>query len=137
MSLYFKKQLILKIAQDSAWKQTVFARGSEQTSIEAQAALAESQGGQLVIPDGTTDLEIPLGPLIATGRLLYLGTDVQISFKLNGIGNAALDLQPPYTAVSPAVQPLGEFLLEGEYTSIHVSNASGSTATLFFIVAGA
>ena len=137
MSLYLKKQLILKIAQDSSWKNPVFARGSEQTSIEAQAVLAESQGGQLVVPDGSTDLEIPLGPGIVTGRLLYLATDVQISFKLNGSGESALDLQPPYTAVSPAVQPLGELFLEGEFTSIHVSNASGESANVFFVVVGA
>jgi len=137
MSLYLKKQLQLRIAQDEEWKHLAFVRGSEQTSIEDEATLAESQGGQLTIPDGTTDLEVPLGPQIAAGRLLYLATDVQISFKLNGDTNPALDLQPPYVAVAPAVQPPGELFYDGEFSSLHISNASGGPATVFFIIVGA
>ncbi len=131
MSLYIKKQLQLRIAQDADWKQLAFVRGSEQSEVNAEVGLAESQGGQLLIPDGTTDLEIPLGPQITTGRLLYLSTDVQVSIKLNGAGNPALDLQPPATDVP------GEFYYDGEFTSLHLSNGSGSDASIFFIVVGA
>lgn len=136
MSLYLKKQLILKIAQDESWTLPVMLRGANQHTFN-DATLAESQGGQLVIPDGSTDIEIPLGPQISTGRMLYLATDVQISFKLNGIANQALDLQPPVIAVAPAIPVPGEFYYDGEFTSVHVTNASGGDATIFFFLVGA
>lgn len=132
MSLYLKKQLILKLAQDESWTLPVFTRGASQFAFNS-AALAESQGGQIVIPDGETDLEVPLGPKIATGRMLYLATNIQISFKLNGIGNQALDLQPPVT--DPEVP--GELYYDGDFTSLHLTNASGGPATVFFVIVGA
>ena len=133
MSIYIRRQLQLKASQNSNMQNYILDRGnSVQDRIEAQAALAESIAGPIVVANATTDIQLSMGNGITTGRLFYLESDKNVTIKFNGTDAArALVLKVPATGL------MAVMYLDVEYTSVYLSNASGASANVYYAVVGA
>lgn len=79
----------------------------------------------LVIPDATAALEISMGT-IAKGKLIFVYSDEPVTLHINGAG---IDSALGTLFLHIADETTG-------ITSIHVSNASGNSATVEILIAG-
>lgn len=127
MSLYAELTFQIISALTSSKNQIGFRRTEEVTSTTTRTDITEEMSGTVEIADAVTDQAIQLGG-VASGKILYLESDREITFKFNG-GSDALKLTPTTGAKAKC-------MWEGEFTALTVSNASGETATLTYYVAG-
>ena len=127
MSLYAQLTFQILSALSSAKKQIGFSRVEDVTTTTTRTDISEEMSGTIEIADAVTDQAIQFGG-VASGKILYLESDQELTFKFNG-GSDSLKLTP--TSGQKA-----KLMWEGEFTSLLVSNASGSTAVLTYYVAG-
>lgn len=127
MSLYAELTFQILSALTSSKNQIGFRRTEDVTSTTTRTDITEEMSGTITIADSVTDEAIQFGG-VASAKILYLECDQEITFKLNG-GSEEFKLTP--TSGQKA-----KLMWEGEFTSLSVSNASGSDATLTYYVAG-
>jgi hypothetical protein len=127
MSLYAELTFQILSALTSAKNQIGFRRTEDVTTTTTRTDITEEMSGTLEIADATVDQTIQFGG-VASGKILYLESDQELTFKFNG-GSDVLKLTP--TSGQKA-----KLMWEGEFTELTVSNASGSTAVLTYYVAG-
>lgn len=84
----------------------------------------ESTYQELEVSDGASDSSVNFGG-VTTGDVLYIESDYAISYRLASSGT------------SIGVDAGGRHLLQGtSFTSLLLSNSSGSTATVKILIAG-
>lgn len=127
MSLYAELTFQILSALTSSKNQIGFRRTESVTTTTSRTDITEEMSGTLEIADAVSDQTLQLGG-VATGKILYMETDRELSFKFNG-GSDVLKLTPTTGAKA-------KLMWEGEFTALTVSNASGETATLTYYVAG-
>jgi hypothetical protein len=133
MSIYIRRLLKLVASTNQNLSAPLISRGQGEadTRIEAEALLDEGLGSQIVVAAAAVDEELPMGSGVVTGAMLVIESDVDITFKLSGVGNTALSLKVP-TSGGKAM-----FLADVEYTSLHVSVPGTADANIFYGVIGA
>lgn len=133
MSIYIQRQLQVKAGETLTVKNPIIDRGNSGIDrISAQTHLAEATTGSIVLADGSTDTQISLGTGIVTGRLFYLETDQDITVKLGGSqADRALPIKVPVSGIVAAMY------LDVEYTSVYLTNASGTDANVYYAIVGA
>ena len=67
---------------------------------------------------------------LVAGRFIRIETDAVISVKLGGTGNTAIVIRVPSTEIN------GSFEATVDFTSVHLTNASGDDANVHIIIAG-
>lgn len=109
----------------------IIDRGASQDRIDAQTSLAESLSARIVVANSTTDLQLTMGAGLTTGRMFYIESDQNITIKFNGTDAArALNLKVPSTSV------VGILYMEIDFTSVYISNGSGTSANVYYAVVG-
>lgn len=133
MSLYIRRRLKVVASTNQNLSAPLISRGEglADERIEAETALAEGTGSQIVVAAGAVDESLPMGSGVVTGRMLLLESDQDIGVKLSGTGNTAITLKVPVSGV-PA-----RFVADVEFTSVHVSVPGTSNANVFYGVIGA
>lgn len=127
MSLYAELTFQLLSALTSSKNQIGFRRTEDVTTTTTREDITEEMSGTLAIADAVVDQALQFGG-VATGKVLYLESDQELTFKFNG-GSDVLKLTP--TSGQKA-----KLMWEGEFTALTVSNASGTEAILTYYVAG-
>ena len=127
MSLYAELTFQLISALSSSKNQIGFRRTEAVTTTTTRTDITEEMSGTLEIADAAVDQAIQFGG-VATGKILYLESDRELTFKFNG-GSDVLKLTPTTGAKA-------KLMWEGEFTGLTASNASGEAATLTYYVAG-
>jgi len=116
------------LAVDAEEKLISFARQVEAAIQTTRTDLTEASCGTVTIAAATTDLAIPFGG-VASGKVLYLECDAEITIKLNG-GSTAMKL-------TPSSAQKAKLFWEGLFTGLTVSNASATAAaSLTYMIAG-
>jgi hypothetical protein len=133
MSIYIRRLLKLVASTNQNLSAPLISRGQGEadTRIEAEALLDEGLGSQIVVAAAASDEELPMGSGVATGAMLVIESDVDITFKLSGVGNTAFSLKVPTSGVKAM------FLADVEFTSLHVSVPGAVDANIFYGVIGA
>ncbi|MBT8428395.1 MAG: hypothetical protein KJN79_00640 [Gammaproteobacteria bacterium] len=127
MSLYAELTFQILSSLSSSKNQIGFRRTEDVTTTTVRTDITEEMSGTLEVADAVVDQAVQLGG-VATGKVLYLESDRELTFKFNG-GTDVLKLTPTTGAKA-------KLMWEGEFTALAVSNASGETATLTYYVAG-
>jgi hypothetical protein len=108
------------------------ARTGDKTRIIHPFSIAKATDPQscydLEIATGTTDEVINFGSVV-NAKLVAVFSDQPLTIKVNGIGNTAIPFKDIF-AIGAGVES-GQ-----EITELHISNASGSTATIQLYIVG-
>ncbi len=127
MSLYAELKFQLLSALTSSKNQIGFRRTEDVTTTTTREDITEEMSGTQVVAGAAVDDVIQFGG-VATGKILYLESDQELTFKING-GVDVLKLTP--TSGQKA-----KLMWEGEFTALLVSNAGATDALLTYYVAG-
>jgi hypothetical protein len=132
MSLYLRRQIMLKGSDSSGMGNPIIQRGDRFTQISAIAELAEAVGGSLVVPAPQTDMVLPFPPGATTGRMFYIESDLEITLKFNGVeADRGLVIKPPSSTISAVV------LLDIEFTSVYLTLGGTTSANIYYAIIGA
>lgn len=130
MSLYIRRKVQIKAAEDQGLREIVFDIGRDEQRIDAADDLAEGISGSISMVGPFTDTELSMLPGMTSGRALYLRSDKDISIKLNGTGNTPIDIKVPQTGVEAI------FYAEIDFTSLHFSYSGTDTLNLAYAIIG-
>ena len=124
--IYLTYQAKLKVSLESDEKNILFERSDETTNKVVRTDLKAESSGRLVLPATTADYPLPMGK-VATGKILYIETDAEISIKLDG-GSTATKIKP----VSATYK--AKLLLESEFTVAPTLSCTPAANVNFCIV---
>lgn len=131
MSLYITRQLRLLVSESQQGTNPIVSRGGDEEKVSAQAALAEATSSLIVVAAAATDLQLPLGFGIVTGRLFYLETDQDITVKFGGTTvDRALLVKVPQSG------KIARMFLDISFTSVYVTNGGTVAANVVYAVIG-
>lgn len=123
MSLRTSINLALAVGFDNALDDTLFERAHD----ELVDTLSKGVSVTRLVPANTADMQIDFGG-ITEARLIYIESDTEISFKLNGTGTTAIALKRLTNPTSTLAPTLCAYaLLTVSATSLYLSNASLTT----------
>jgi hypothetical protein len=124
-----RSQLIVVAALDSNERDVGFERENEtQTSVIEEFDVESS--GTIVLAASEADYALPLGK-VATGRVLYLETDQELTVKLDGEATG-------HKVGAPSSGTKAKLYLRSEFTSapLLTNNSSAAEAVVSFFIAG-
>jgi len=131
MSLYITRQIRLLVSESQQGTNPIVSRGGDEEKVSAQTALAEATGSLIVVAPASTDVPLPMGSGIATGRLFYLEADQDITIKFGGTeAERAMSVKVPQSG------KLARMFLDIEFTSVYVTNSGTSAANVVYAVIG-
>jgi hypothetical protein len=132
MTLYIHRQFKLEVSKIQNMTNPLVSRGASETRISGQAELAEGIGSEVVVPAPSTDLLLPLGSGITTGRALYFESNLDMSIKIGGNeADREIVLKLPDASGAKAI-----VYLDAEFTSLYVTLAGTTDAEIFYAVLG-
>jgi len=114
---WVKFEAALKAFADSAETERLFDIQARLSTFQLVGGLVQS--GSMDLANATSDLAIDMGD-VATGQFLFLEFAGDMTFKLSGTGNSALDLKQRVTGENALCVWMTEF------TSLHVSCTTGA-----------
>jgi len=135
MTLYIVRQWKTIVSTNQSGTMPVITRGSDQADerFSAVTAIAEASAAQVVVPNTASDLELPLGSGIVTGRMLLIESDVDITIKLGGTeAERALALKVPVASSSKA-----RLSADVQFTALYVTVPGAVDANVYYAVVGA
>ncbi len=127
MALTLFRNITVQLSKDAALTRLV---GEQKLEAKKDSA-THTEGHSIVkkIANAVSDDPVAMAG-VTTGKFLRIETDQEISVKLSGTGNTATVINVPSTDI------LGSYEGTVDFTSVHLSNASGAIATVHVIIAG-
>lgn len=127
MALYSAFSATIKLAIDSTLAQLLASRSISVTESDA-SEIEEATIHHMEVADATVDSAVNLGGL-TTCKQLFIIADRQVSVKING-GDTGVPIGHTATEGGSLCLPATSI------TSLSISNASGATANVDFIMSG-
>lgn len=127
VALHIKHRWIAKITTDTAGTQKVLDRDNEVVFDQYK----EAGSSIFDLPAAAVDASLPMLGL-ANAQLIYLETELQITLKVNLVGNTAITIRP-----NPTQGAIGKFFLETTgLTAVFLSNANAAPVRIWYALAG-
>ena len=131
MTLYVKRQLKVSVADNRSYDNPLVSVGASEESYSDESHSTKVTDSLIVVAAAATDLALPMGVGLSTGRGLYIESDQDITIKLGGTEAArAISLKVPATSKKARAY------LDAEFTSLYASNAGATDANVYYAVIG-
>lgn len=137
MSMYMKRQIRFEASQQANGRDPVIKRGDTQKRISGLSSIIEGGLQKVVVPIPTTDLDLMIDG-VATGKVLYIETDTEITVKLDTVGDTGVVVSPLDAASGGLTQTPGVLYLETSFYHVYITVAGTSgTANIVVGILGA
>lgn len=132
MSLRTNLELLFQVGFDNDLDDAAFSRDIQQVLDSTYRCAVKN----IKLAALEADTSISLDD-VAQGRILYMESDVEITFKLNGVGTTAIKLSRPVDpTATQAASTKAYCFLQTEFTQLHLTGHASSIATVKVCIVG-
>ncbi len=127
MALTLFRNVVVQLAKDAALTRLV----GEQKLESKKDSTNHEEGHSVfkIVADAVSDEEVNMAG-VTNGKFIRIETDAEISVKLSGTGNTPTVINVPSSDINGSLEATVDF------SSVHLSNASGGDANVHIIIAG-
>jgi len=125
MTVFLKRNLVIEASQQQNGRDPILVRGGADKRISGVSTLDEGGLKKIALPIPSVDVDLMMDS-VASGRVLYLETDTEITVKLDSASDTGFTVKPLDDTKSGLGNIPGTIYLETAFTHVYVTVAGTS-----------